>query len=71
MTWIKDSMDTIKQHLHIVDMRGVGSVWGPGLGKHIANTGDLLPAGEDLRKICKKKEARLLVIDPVSGAFGC
>ena len=45
-------------------------MWGPGVGKHIQNTGDLLSAGEDLREICKDKEARLLVIDPLSGAFG-
>ena len=71
MPWIKDSLDTtIQQHLHIVDMRGIGSVWGPGLGNHIANTGDLLPAGEDLREICEEKSARLLVMDPLSGAFG-
>ena len=70
MPWIEDSLATIYRHLHIVDMRGVGSVWGPGLGKHIANTGDLLPAGEDLREICEDKEARLLVLDPLSGAFG-
>ena len=70
MPWIKDSLTTIQQHLHIVDMRGIGSVWGPGMGKHIANTGDLLAAGEDLRAICEDKEARLLVMDPLSGAFG-
>ena len=70
MPWIKDSMDTIKRNLHIVDMRGIGSVWGPGMGKHIQNTGDLLSAGEDLRAICEEKEARLLVLDPLSGAFG-
>ena len=70
MSWIADSMNTIKQHMHIVDMRGIGSVWGPGLGKHIANTGDLLAAGEDLRKICEGSKAQLLVMDPLSGAFG-
>ena len=70
MPWIADSMDTIKRHLHIVDMRGIGSVWGPGIGKHIANTGDLLSAGEDLQEICKSKQAKLLVMDPLSGAFG-
>lgn len=70
MPWIEQSMDAIKRHVHIVDMRGVGSVWGPGLGKHIANTGDLLQAGEDLRAICELKEAKLLVMDPLSGAFG-
>ena len=70
MPWIADSMDTIKRNLHIVDMRGIGSVWGPGMGKHIQNTGDLLSAGEDLRAICEEKEASLLVIDPLSGAFG-
>ena len=70
MPWIEDSLTTIYQHLHIVDMRGIGSVWGPGMGKHIQNTGDLLSAGEDLRAICEDKEASLLVIDPLSGAFG-
>lgn len=70
MTWIANSLTTIEQHLHIVDMRGIGSVWGPGLGNHIQNTGDLLAAGEDLRKICEDEEAQLLVIDPLSGAFG-
>ena len=70
MPWIANSMDTIKRYLHIVDMRGIGSVWGPGMGKHIQNTGDLLSAGEDLRAICEDKEASLLVTDPLSGAFG-
>ena len=70
MKWIEASMDTIKQHVHVVDMRGVGSIWGPGVGAHIANTGDLLSAGEELRAICEEKCARLLVIDPLSGAFG-
>ena len=70
MPWIAESMNTIKQHLHIVDMRGIGSVWGPGIGQHIANTGDLLAAGEDLRTICENKKAKLLVMDPLSGAFG-
>ncbi|MDE0315399.1 MAG: AAA family ATPase [Candidatus Poribacteria bacterium] len=70
MEWINENMKTIKQHLHIVDMRGVGSIWGPGMGNHIANTGNLLPAGYQLQHICEKKKARLLIIDPLSGAFG-
>ena len=70
MNWVAESLDTIKQHLHIVDMRGIGSVWGPGMGKHIANTGDLLFAGEAIRAICEERNAKLLVIDPLSGAFG-
>ena len=70
MRWIADSMETVRDYVHIVDMRGIGSVWGPGLGNHISNTGDLLPAGEDLRSICEEKNARLLIMDPLSGAFG-
>ena len=70
MNWIAESLETIKQHLHIVDMRGIGSVWGPGIGKHIANTGDLLFAGEAIRTICEERNAKLLVMDPLSGAFG-
>lgn len=70
MPWITKSMKMIKQHLHIVDMRGIGSIWGPGVGEHIANTGHMLPAGFQLQDICEEKGARLLVIDPLSGAFG-
>ena len=70
MNWIAESLETIKQHLHIVDMRGIGSVWGPGMGKHIANTGDLLFAGEAIRTICEERNAKFLVMDPLSGAFG-
>ena len=70
MNWIAESLETIKQHLHIVDMRGIGSVWGPGMGKHIALTGDLLFAGEAIRTICEERNAKLLVMDPLSGAFG-
>ena len=68
--WIESERKTIEQHLHIVDMRGIGSVWGPGLEKHISVTGELLPAGEELRKVCQDKNARLLILDPLSGAFG-
>lgn len=72
MPWIEKAMKTIKSHLHVVDMRGIGSVWGPGIGKHIQNTGELLAAGEDLRAICQREDikASLLVMDPLSGAFG-
>ena len=70
MNWILKSLDTIQQHLHIVDMRGIGSLWGPGMGKHIALTGDLLLAGEELRTLCEERNAKLLVMDPLSGAFG-
>ena len=68
--WVADQRAVIQEHLHIVDMRGIGSVWGPGLEKHISVTGELLPAGEELRKVCEDKNARLLILDPLSGAFG-
>lgn len=70
MSWITKSVKMIKQHVHILDMRGIGSIWGPGVGEHIANTGQMLPAGFQLQDICEEKDARLLVIDPLSGAFG-
>ena len=68
--WIKKERNVIQQHLHIVDMRGIGSVWGPGAGNHIAITGELLRSGEALRKVCEDLSAKLLVLDPLSGAFG-
>ena len=69
-SWIDNERDVIQQHLHIVDMRGIGSVWGPGLDKHISVTGELLRSGEALRSVCEGLKASLLVLDPLSGAFG-
>ena len=68
--WIDNEREVIQQHLHIVDMRGIGSVWGPGLDKHISVTGELLRSGEALRSVCEGLKARLLILDPLSGAFG-
>lgn len=68
--WIASEREVIQQHLHIVDMRGVGSVWGPGAGQHIAITGELLRSGEALRAVCEDLKASLLILDPLSGAFG-
>ena len=68
--WIASERKLIEDNLHIVDMRGVGSVWGPGAGNHIAITGELLRTGEALRKVCEDIGARLLILDPLSGAFG-
>lgn len=68
--WVASEREVIQQHLHIIDMRGVGSVWGPGAGQHIAITGELLRSGEALRKVCEDLKASLLILDPLSGAFG-
>ena len=68
--WVREERAVIQEHLHIIDMRGVGSVWGPGAGNHIAITGELLRSGEALRKVCEDLNARLLILDPLSGAFG-
>ena len=70
MKWIQEGIGTIMNHIHIVDLRGVGSLWGPGTGEHIANTGQMLLAGYEVQERCEEKDARLLVIDPLSGAFG-
>ena len=68
--WVEDQRTVIQKHLHIVDMRGIGSIWGPGLDKHISVTGELLRSGEALRSVCEGLNASLLVLDPLSGAFG-
>ena len=68
--WIASERKTIKKHLHIVDMRGVGSVWGPGYGNHIGVTGELLWSGTALREVSEDLKAELLILDPLSGAFG-
>ena len=68
--WIASERKLIEDNLHIVDMRGIGSVWGPGAGNHISITGELLRPGEALRKVCEDINASLLILDPLSGAFG-
>jgi len=70
MPWAKDGFDKILERFHVLNMDACGPIWGPGIGKHIAVSGELLPAGQELRITCEKKKADLLVIDPLSGAFG-
>ena len=67
MGWIGQSLKTIQQYTHIVEMDEIGSLWNSGKGS--GDAGYLLPAGEDLREFCEGVGARLLVIDPLSGAF--
>ena len=56
--------------LHAVDMRRLGSLWGPDAGQHTSTTAHLLETGRWLRRYCESLGARLLVVDPLAAAYG-
>ena len=63
--------DTIRENVHIVDMRGFGPIWAPAQeGSGHENTRcaptDAWPI---LQGICNDNDASLLVLDPLSGAY--
>ena len=62
--------DDLRGRLYVADMAGKGPIWGPRPGQSADARGALLPAGDSLRRYCERVGARLLVIDPLAGAFG-
>lgn len=67
--WAAGKKDIIFENFHSVSMRQHGPLWAPEHGKHIQTRSQALPATNIVRKVCKEKEAKLLIIDPVSAAF--
>lgn len=75
ITRICDTMDwadyeTIRKKCYYVDMKRGGNVWGAGTGAPGFSASAIQDAGRRILEICEQKEARLLVLDPLSGAFG-
>jgi len=62
--------NTIREHCFYVDMKRGGNVWGVGEGAPGFSASTIQEAGRRILEICEQKEARLLVLDPLSGAFG-
>ena len=54
---------------HVADMAGHGPVWAPSSGRHISALATITEAGQELRRLCEEKEARLLVLDPLAAAY--
>ena len=68
MNWAK--YDVIASKLHYVDMKRGGNVWGIREGGNRFDPNDFQQAGRQILEICEQKNAKLLVLDPLSGAFG-
>ena len=68
MNWAE--YDTITNRLHYVDMKRGGNVWGIPQDVSRFERNDLQKAGKQILEICEKTKAKLLVLDPLSGAFG-
>lgn len=63
------SADRIGGRLRRLDLRRLGSVWGPPAGQHVSTVGGLTDAGAAVRQHCEAVGARLLVLDPLAAAF--
>ena len=68
MNWAE--YDTITSKLHYVDMKRGGNVWGIAEQGNRYEPNGLQQAGKQILEICEQKKAKLLVLDPLSGAFG-
>ena len=60
----------VGKRFHYVDLKQFGPAWGPDQDRHVSVRGSLLKTGQQLLKICEDMDARLLVVDPLAGAFG-
>ena len=55
--------------LTIANMMGEGPVWAPPQGSHISSMAELTRSGERIRRLCQKRNARLLIVDPLAAAY--
>ena len=63
----------VGDRLHVIDASDEGPLWAPGGGgsKHTSTVGEITDTGARLREYCADHGARLLVVDPLAGAFAC
>ena len=67
--WAEDRAKSIYGNFHPAPMRQLGPLWGPEHGRHIQTRSQALEAAIRLKKTCKVKEAKLLILDPLSAGF--
>ena len=56
--------------VHYVDLAGEGPLWGPTYAAHVSTRAAALPPWERLTSLAARVGARLLIVDPLAGAFG-
>ena len=64
--------DKVGPRLRWLDMRAHGPLWGPrpGSSGHTSTSGDWTAAARAVLRYCERREARLLVLDPLAGVYG-
>ena len=56
--------------LAFADLAGLGPVWGPLTGRHIATAAGLSEIGINVRRLAEELDAKLLILDPLAAAYG-
>lgn len=64
-----DTWALLNKHLRYVNMKPTGGLWGAEHGKHTSTVGFWLPGNLELMRYAADFGARLLIIDPLAGAF--
>ena len=67
--WAGEQESNILSNFHPVTMRQHGPIWAPDYGKHIQTRSNATQAAKQLKGVCKKHKAKLLIIDPLSAGF--
>lgn len=69
--WLPDcDREQLGTRLHVVDLTGSGPIWGP-LDRRLPDSvATLTPIGAALEAYVRASNPRLVVIDPVAGAYG-
>ena len=67
--WFREKQSVIFDNFHPISMRQLGPVWAPEIGKHWQTRSQPTRVADLLKKECKDKKAKLLMIDPVSACF--
>ena len=67
--WFTEKQSVIFDNFHPVSMRAAGCVWGPEIGKHYQTRSQPTSSADQLKSFCKDRQAKLLMIDPLSAAF--
>lgn len=69
--WLPDcNREHLGSRLHVVNLAGNGALWGPVGGRHRDTLAELTRVGAAFEAYVRAKKPRLVVIDPVAGAYG-
>lgn len=64
-----DTWALLNERLRYVNMKPTGGLWGAKHGKHTSTVGFWLPGSLEMMRYAAEFGARLLIIDPLAGAF--